>query len=163
MDFLPKLNPKKLGCLEWNSPTHVSLFRQFATDNEGCVVRIALESDVQKDKRTTRTSQQNRALHLWLGNVAKALQDQGITLQDVVKEIRKAEIQPTMENLKETMWRPMQQALFKKDSSMQLSKAEVTEVFDAINMFLAHRFEVHVPFPSHDLGYWETAPLKADV
>lgn len=155
MTFTATLSTKVFGGLKWKPEEHEA-WRSFLQEHDGEEVTITQE---QKSKGT-RSSQQNRALHLWLGQLAKALQDKGVTLQDVVKEIRKTEIQPTMENLKEVVWRPMQLALTAKESSTQLTKPEVTAVFDAINLFLAHRFEIHVPFPSHELGYWDSAPLK---
>jgi hypothetical protein len=100
-----------------------------------------------EDERTTR---QSRALHLWLTQVADELDKQGHTLQDVVKAIKRAEIRPTMEALKEVMWKPLMLIMFKKKSTTQLEKLEVDKVYEVANKFLSDNFETHVPFPSQD-------------
>lgn len=99
---------------------------------------------------TTRSSQQNKSIHLYLEMLADALDREGHTLQDVVKEIKKAEIRPTKENLKEVIWKPMMKALFNKESTTELSTGEVDRVYEAINHFVGQNFELHVPFPCEE-------------
>lgn len=96
-----------------------------------------------------RTEQQNKAIHLYLSMVATELQNQGQTLQDVVKAIRKVEIVPTKDNLKEVVWREIQKTLFQKDSTTYLTKHEVTQVYEVMSMWLAKNFGISLPFP-HD-------------
>lgn len=96
----------------------------------------------------TRTSAQNRAIHLYLTQVAEELDRHGFTIQNVVAKIRRAEIRPTGKNLKEVMWRPYQIAALKKDSTTQLTKLDVDKVYEGLNKFLAENFDgLHVPFP----------------
>lgn len=102
-------------------------------------------SQVKPTSLLTR-SQQN-SIHLYLTHVSQELQNEGHTMQDVVAEIKKAEITPTMQALKEVVWKPMQKAMYGKDSTTQLSKLEVSEVYENCNRFFA-RFGVSVPFPS---------------
>lgn len=83
--------------------------------------------------------------------VALELDKQGVTLQDVVEQIRKAEIRPTKENLKEVMWKPMQKALFDKESSTQLSTGEVDKVYEMLNAFITKLpgyDGTSIPFPN---------------
>jgi hypothetical protein len=95
-----------------------------------------------------RTPAQNRAIHKWLTLVAEELDRRGFTIQNVVAKIRRAEIRPTMENLKEVMWRPYQIAALKKESTTQLTKQEVDKVYEGLNKFLAVEFNgLHIPFP----------------
>lgn len=97
-----------------------------------------------------RTNAQNAAMHLWLSQVAAELDKEGFTLQNVVAEIKQAEIRPTGKNLKEAMWRPYQLAATGKASSAQLDKQEVDRVYEGLNKFLGEHFHIHVPFPSED-------------
>ena len=42
-----------------------------------------------------RTNQQSKAIHLWLEMVAGELDRNGYTIQNVVEQIKRAEIRPT--------------------------------------------------------------------
>ena len=94
-----------------------------------------------------RTEQQNRAIHLYLSQVAKELRNQGQTMQNVVEKITKVEIIPTTHNLKEIVWREIQKAHLGKDSTTFLTKQEVTEIYEIMSMWLAKHFEIDIPFP----------------
>lgn len=109
--------------------------------------------------RGTRSDNQNRAIHLWLTLVADELDKRGHTVQDVVKAIRRAEIRPNKDVLKEVMWRPYQKAKLGKESTTQLSKLEVDTVYEGLNKWLGEQFELHVPFPSNEnKEEWEKHP-----
>ena len=98
-----------------------------------------------------RSISQNKSIHLWLEWLADELNKQGVTIQDVVSQIKKAEIRPTKENLKETMWKPMQMALFNKESSTELTTDEVDKVYEMLNAFLPQipgYDGVSIPFPN---------------
>jgi hypothetical protein len=95
-----------------------------------------------------RTHAQNNALHLYLSMVANELQNQGQTLQNIVKAIKKVEIIPTKENLKEVVWREIQKAILGKESTTFLTKHEVTEVYEVMSMWLAKNFGIDIPFPN---------------
>lgn len=94
-----------------------------------------------------RTEQQNRAIHLYLSMVAHELCNQGQTMQDVVKAIKKVEITPTKENLKEIVWREIQKVMFGKESTTFLTKHEVTQVYEVMSAWLAREFQIDLPFP----------------
>lgn len=97
-----------------------------------------------------RTEKQNNSIHLYLEWVAHEMINKGITVQNVVEQIKKAEIEPSKEILKEVIWRPMQKIMFKKDSTTFLTKGEVTKVYEAMSMWLAKNFEIDLPFPSDE-------------
>lgn len=103
-----------------------------------------------------RTELQNNALHLYLEWVARELENGGHTMQDVCKVITKIEIHPTKENVKEIIWREIQRALFGKKSTTELSKHEVTKVYEVMAQFLAREFQISLPFPNDE----DIAPLK---
>ena len=95
-----------------------------------------------------RTNTQNNALHLYLSQVAEALDREGHTMQDVVKAIRRAEIRPTPAALKEVVWKPLQEILYAKKSTTELTKQEIDPVYEAMNKWLGQEFHLHIPFPS---------------
>jgi hypothetical protein len=98
-----------------------------------------------------RTQAQNSSLHLWLTMVASELDRNGFTLQNVIAAIKKAEIRPTMDNLKECLWRPYQIAALGKKSTTQLEKLEVDVVYEGLNKFLGEHFDgMHIPWPSEE-------------
>lgn len=97
-----------------------------------------------------RTSQQNRALHKYLSLLAEELDRNGHTLQDVVKAIKKAEIRPTPNALKEVVWKPMQEIMLGKKSTTELTKLEVDQVYEMVNAFIGREFHFHIPFPAKE-------------
>ncbi len=97
-----------------------------------------------------RSKLQNRAIHAYLTMVANELQNQGQTMQDVVKVITKVEITPTKENVKEIIWREIQKALYGKVSTTELTTDQVSKIYEVMSMFLAREFEIDLPFPSEE-------------
>lgn len=107
-----------------------------------------------KDKKdkipTKRTNKQNKAIHKYLDMVAHELQNQGQTIQDVVRKTDWIEITPTTIALKETLWRPIQEVVIGKKSTTELTTAEVNEIYAIISMFLSKHFEISLPFPNYE-------------
>src|SRR5688572_26314644 len=99
------------------------------------------------DNTPKRTDRQNRSIHAYLNMIAHELQNQGQTLQDVVKKVSFAEITPTTQSLKEILWRPIQETVVGKKSTTELSTAEVNQVYEIISMFLSKQFGISLPFP----------------
>lgn len=95
-----------------------------------------------------RTDQQNRALHLYLENVAKELNDAGWTIQKLLEHT--IEIQWTKNTAKELLWRPVQKMLLDKESTKLLDKIEPSEVYDILNRYLSEICGIHVPWPHRD-------------
>lgn len=115
----------------------------FLSENKGKTFSVTL-----KRERGVRSDSQNNSIHLYLSQVARELINNGHTLQDVVEKIRKVEITPTTENLKEVVWREIQYAVLKKRLTRGLSKTEVNEVYEPLSMWLAKEFQISLPFPS---------------
>lgn len=101
-----------------------------------------------------RTNQQSKALHLYLSMVARELQNQGQTMQDVVLAVKKVEIIPTTQNLKEMVWREIQKVVTGKESTTFLDKHEVSEVYEVMSMWLSKHFGIDIEFPQ-DKEYQE--------
>lgn len=99
---------------------------------------------------TQRTDQQRKAIEVFCAKLADALDREGHTLQNVVERIKKAEIRPTQENIKETVFKPMAKALFGVDSTTKLTTGQVDRVYEMVNAFIGREFHLHIPFPSQN-------------
>ena len=97
-----------------------------------------------------RTKRQNDALHLYLTLVAHELENGGYTMQDVVKKITTIEIPPTKDTVKSIIWKPIQNVLFEKKSTTELTTGEVNRVYEVMAQFLAQQFQISLPFPSEE-------------
>lgn len=94
-----------------------------------------------------RTTQQNKALHLYLERLAEALGDAGYDMREVIK----VPIKPTKENVKEEMLKPVMKALWpNKKSTTELSSAEIGELYEVMNAATAGRLGISVLWPSED-------------
>lgn len=96
-----------------------------------------------------RTTQQNKALHLYFTHVAEALNAAGLTIEEVLQKFT-LELEWTPESVKEIIWRTAQKRMFNKTSTTQLSKkVEIDRVWEACNRFLGERLKIEsIPFPS---------------
>ena len=105
--------------------------------------------DVENVKET-RTTQQNRALHLWFTQLAQALNEKHIGVRMILDA--KVEVEWTPVLIKEILWRKLQKAMFGKQSTRQLFKSkEIDQLFDTINSIIIERTNGEVilpPFPN---------------
>ena len=90
-----------------------------------------------------RSLTQNRALHLWFTFVANALNESGYVIQDLVKVERSW----TMESFKELIYKHYLLKKYGKKSTTKMTKEEMDKIFDDINLWLAEKYQIHVPFP----------------
>ena len=123
----------------WDIQKRLKEFRRGATIEE------------KEEPKATRTSQQNKAIHLYISHVAQALNEAGLPMQKVLT----VDIDWNPENVKEYLWRSVQKSQLKKESTTQLTKAEVTQVYETLNRLLGEKFGVHVPFPSDEARHLE--------
>lgn len=99
-----------------------------------------------------RTPQQNAALHLFFTRVAESLNEAGYGVKRFYEEVKKVEIDWSAGQVKENIWRPVQQAMTEKYSTTELEKIEVSAVYEQVNKVLSE-IGIHVPFPedkNHD-------------
>ena len=96
-----------------------------------------------------RTRQQNKSLHKFCRMIAESLNDAGFFMtltSDFFK--RPIEVPFTEDAVKESIWRPVQKAMFKTTSTKQLDTKQVGEIADVISLHLAEKFQMSVSFPS---------------
>lgn len=93
-----------------------------------------------------RTNQQNKALHVLFKMLADELNQSGLDMRRTLKQ--DVEIPWNDKTVKEYLWRPIQRAQLKKESTTELNTVEIDQVFDTINKHLGEKFGLHVDFPS---------------
>jgi len=110
------------------------------------------QPDESEEKvKQVRSKTANAALHLYLTNLAAELDRNGFTMQDVVKAIRKAEIRPTMESIKEVVWKPIQAIVGATESTREVTPGQIDRIVDTITKWTAENFDgLYVPFPSKE-------------
>lgn len=95
-----------------------------------------------------RTLTQNAAMHKYFTDLAQALNDAGYT---VAKTLRKPiEMSWTGSLVKDLLWRKVQQAVLKKDSTTQLERKECSEVYDEMNKIMIENFGISVQWPERE-------------
>ena len=102
-----------------------------------------------KAKKSTRTLKQNRAMYLYFTMIADQLNEIGLefTFQGLKGEPINTRYNSTL--IKETLWKPIQMALFEKESTTEINTSEMNEIIDVITKFFAER-GVTLLFPSID-------------
>ncbi len=110
-----------------------------------------------KDKTdNARTVKQNASMHKYFAKVAFFLNDGGFSVQKVVALFKKAEISWTMLGVKDVIWRNIQVALTKKESTTTLNTDELTKVYNHVDHYLSNNVGIeHIPFPSIDSMIFE--------
>lgn len=93
---------------------------------------ILAEPQMVVDKQ--RTLRQNRSLHLLMGQIADSLNDSGLSMMRVLSV--NAEIPWTPEAAKEYLLRPFIKAMYKKESTTQLTTKEVGNAIEAMCVHL---------------------------
>ena len=97
----------------------------------------------------TRSSNQNKALHKWLDELALELNNRGLDMRTVLKP--EVEIPWDGKLLKKHVFHPIEEAMLEKTSTADLTTSEVSKVVDVINRHLLQKFDVSLPFPSEEM------------
>lgn len=94
------------------------------------------------------TSKQNRALHKWYTLLAHEMKEQGLDMRKVLKP--SIEITPTLELVKDYIWRPIQIAKYNKVSVTEIDSKELNGVYQDLDRFFLQKHKINLPFPSED-------------
>jgi len=104
------------------------------------------DSGSHQDRR--RTQQQNKALHKYFRQLSEAFNEAGFSVMQVMRH--DAEIPWTEELVKELIWKTVQQAMLNTDSTTDLDRKQVSEVYEVVQRHLAQTTGVHVEFPTEE-------------
>lgn len=97
---------------------------------------------------TKRTNSQNKAMHKLFEILATDLNTRGLDAKLVLKENYK--ILWTAEMIKRDLWKPLQKAMFSKESTSELNSAEVSKVYEQLAKIIGEKFGVVIEFPSQE-------------
>ena len=95
----------------------------------------------------TRTSRQNASLHLYFTFISEELNEMGIQYQYTGISGNTFELRYTTDLVKEFIWRPIQIALFKIESTTKINTLQINEIIDVITKFFGDKGIV-MEFPS---------------
>ena len=121
-------------------PSNRKEYATFLEQNEGKDIRIQRVTGL-------RTEKQNNSLHSWCSQVAKELNEKGLTVQEVLKKT--IDLDWNTYRVKDILWKSVQEALTGKKSTTQLDKTkEIDEIWEHLNRFLGQKCDgIYVPFP----------------
>ena len=92
----------------------------------------------------TRTGKQNDAIHAYCREVASVMAAHGYDMKTVIKD--GVPIDPTMELIKEYMWRPIQKAVTGVESTRKINPMEVNDIYEVLSRLLVEKYSIDVPF-----------------
>jgi len=144
-----KLIPKFIGTIEKGKLTmsEQDIFDLYISSLEGEIEVVV------KKRNKTRTAQQNKALHLYFTQLAEILNEAGWDMKKTLKA--DWDILWTMENIKNNLWRPIQEAYICKKSTTELTTTEIDKIYDILNKGIGEKTGIYIPFPSIDNFIYE--------
>lgn len=97
-----------------------------------------------------RSTQQNNSIHLFCKKLADELNGKGYYMQIVLKPTY--ELRWDTKTVKEHLFKPIQKALFNKESTTELNTSEVTKVHEQLMMALQDKLKEldFIDFPSQE-------------
>lgn len=127
-------------CAMITSVSDVQCITEFTTEllNAGRRPMVTVEYG-----KNVRTPAQNRALHVFLGQLAEVLGAAGLDMRRTLKE--SIDIPWTKESCKQYLWRPIQKAVTQQESTTTISKEELPLIYDTLARHLAEKHGVRVP------------------
>jgi hypothetical protein len=114
--------------------------------------KTTIVADMKSDK-SHRTTLQNRALHKFCALLSDALNAAGWDMKRTLS--KQAEIPWNPDTAKHWLWRPIQKAMFDKESTASLDTNEVSQVYEVLNRHTSAKFGVSVEFPSRFNGMYD--------
>ena len=100
-------------------------------------------------KKNTRTTKQNSALHLLFTIVSNQLNEIGIEFQYIGLKGSVISTRHTPNLVKEHVWKPIQKALFNIDSTTKLNTEQINEIVDVLTKYFGDKGIV-IAFPSKE-------------
>jgi len=92
------------------------------------------------------TLQQQKAIHVYMRLLSEALNDGGWTIQQVLAQA--VDRDWDLISAKNNLWRPIQVAMFDKESTTQLDRDEVVKVYEILNRHTSNIFGIGMNFPN---------------
>lgn len=93
-----------------------------------------------------RTLKQNRSIHKLFTMLADELNEKGLDARLILKPTY--QIWWTDEMIKRDLWKPLQKAMYGKESTTELTTAEVSKVYEQLAKIIGEKHGVDISFPS---------------
>jgi hypothetical protein len=97
-----------------------------------------------------RTLPQNSSLHLYCSHLSIAFNEAGYDMTKVLSHHADIPWDKKGFNVKEKVWRPVQEAVCQKDSTAKLSTQECIQVYETVNRYTAGKMGISVDWPSKE-------------
>lgn len=94
-----------------------------------------------------RTLQQNKALHKFFELLANDLNSAGLDMKRTLKE--SIDIPWTPTTVKDWLWRPIQEAMLNIESTSELDKKQINEIYQVLTKHLSERFSLEATVFPH--------------
>ena len=101
------------------------------------------------EKKNTRTSKQNSALHLLFTIISSQLNEMGIEFQYIGLKGQVLSLRHTPNLVKEHVWKNIQFALFGIKSTTKINTEQINEIVDVLAKYFSERGIV-IEFPSKE-------------
>lgn len=99
-------------------------------------------------KQGARTNTQNNSLHLFCGHQAILLNDQGLDQVKVIEQMRDGvELEWSKHTVKDNLWRPLQKAMFGKDSTTKINTVEPSLIYRNLKRWFDSKEMPCAPWP----------------
>ena len=101
------------------------------------------------EKKNTRTTKQNSALHLLFTIISQQLNEMGQEFTYMGLKGKEISVMHTPNIIKEYVWRPIQVALFDIESTTKINTEQINQIVDVLAKYFADRGIV-IQFPSKE-------------
>lgn len=101
------------------------------------------------EKKNTRTTRQNSALHLLFTIISSQLNEMGVEFQYFGLKGQVLSVRHNPHLVKEHVWKPIQKALFDIESTTKINTEQINEVVDVLAKYFGERGIV-IQFPSRE-------------
>ena len=114
-----------------------------------CQKHKNIEFTYSTDK--ARSGAQNNALHLYCSQLSAEFNAAGLDMVQVLKHHAELPWDSKGFNVKERIWRPVQQAHCQQTSTTKASTKDYPAIYETVNRYTAEKLGVSVGWPSKDL------------
>lgn len=98
-----------------------------------------------------RTEKQNKSLHKYCELLAKELNAAGFDFKEIIKLANyQLEVPFTKYLIKDQFWKPIQKAMYDKESTTEPTTTEYMEIYKVMDKRIAELTGVSVPWPSYE-------------
>lgn len=138
-----KPDPKSVSVLyKFIPPEFRKLYIPFSQRKDPTVLFRIEDEEAPKQ----RTLSQNKAIHKLFSLLSDDLNEKGLDMKVVLKP--SYQIWWTPQSVKEYLWKPLQEAMYQKKSTIDLETKEIDKIFKQLAKILGEHHGIEMSFPS---------------